>query len=71
MNNIVGVQADYQTGSALQQNNIDGIDSAYNLAQMGEMGDCFSPQADENEIFEVTRTDLHLLKPRGLCIGIE
>lgn len=32
MNNIVGGQADYQTGSALQQNDIDGIDSAYNLA---------------------------------------
>ncbi|XP_049373329.1 uncharacterized protein LOC125838305 [Solanum verrucosum] len=65
----------YQAGNpaddAFHRDDIDDINSVYNLAQVSEIDASCIPQADRNATFEVTSTTLRLIHSRGLYGGSE
>ncbi|XP_015169042.1 uncharacterized protein [Solanum tuberosum] len=64
-------QAGHPAGGAFYRDDIDDVNSVYNLARVGEMGAICMPQVDGNGMFEVTSATLQLIHSRGLFGGLE
>uniref|UniRef100_M1DYS8 Uncharacterized protein n=1 Tax=Solanum tuberosum TaxID=4113 RepID=M1DYS8_SOLTU len=58
-------EEEMKTSEAGHRDGIDDINSIYNPAQSGGMGAICIPKINENVMFKVTSTTLHLLEMSG------